>query len=215
MPLVSQSELSERFPPTIYEEAVRSSTDTDLPLEERLVNHGVAAMLAPDPSPMLRTAEIARTCGVPESTIYRNFPKPLVDYMIDEAVVQFEQGHQATRYGVLTLAAVQLSADEEKPFEDKLQAWAGLYGAIADPDSVYQAGLALPRKSGYFRRLLATHDTMITRNVQRLGAAHGIAVNDHLGLGIMPFLATYERTFGTRDLGEQAAQLILRSIESE
>lgn len=210
MTKVSFEGVTSRFPARILEEAKQRRSDKDVGLEDRFKLLGVATVLEGGPSRNVRTIEIARECGVPESTLYRHIPKPVIETLITRALQSLREDFYAPRYGALLDVATQLAIDDSVEFPDALSSWSEVYGAVANPASVYQAGLSLPQEAG---SLITAHADMITRNVKLLGLRNGSQIDDRLGLHVLPAVAAYDMTDGLTELGSFTERTIVSHLK--
>jgi len=210
MPRLKFEDITSRFPTTVLEEAKQRRTDKDLSLEGRFKLLGATTVLEGGPTRRTRTADIATACGVPESTLYRHFPKPVVETLAARGLQTLREDFYAPRYGALLDVATKLAINEEVDFPDAVSSWSAVYGAVANPASIYETYLSLPRDAG---SLIAEHAGMITRNVKLLGVRSGKRIDDSLGICITPAVAAYDMTVGMTDLGSFTERTILNAVD--
>jgi hypothetical protein len=199
-----------RFPSTILDEAQQRRSNPDIHLIDRFTLLGVVTVLQGGPFRSTRTIEIARECGVPESTLYRHIPKPVVDTLADRGFAALREDFFARRHSALLDVAAQLAIDNRVDFPSAVHAWSEVYGAIANPGSLLEASLSLSPKIG---QLMHDYAGMITHNLALLGIRDSIQVDEKVGWQVLLATTAYDRT-GASELGEFTEFIIMKNLQN-
>lgn len=200
--------LHARFPTTVLGEIYTRRMDHELSIPQKFKLVGAQAILEfwEDINP----AEVATECGTSEANLYKHIDTAIEKELLDQGLDTLT-GLYAQRNAALWKVAVELVRDSPASFTSNSSEWSHAYGAIANPSSVVNAALYLPRKAD---SIVDTHTGMISSHLRLLGHANGNEVPITIGGDIFPMVAAYERN-GKRDLGNYTAALVTQLLSSE